>query len=84
MVPAVLGTVVLLTRRAPSWLAGQVVRPRQWGVGMLLLGVYVISLSSAVDRGILRSAGPLDFLRYVFLIAALSLVVVSTRAARNK
>ncbi|WP_330260078.1 hypothetical protein OG586_30575 [Streptomyces murinus] len=63
---------------------GQVIRPRLWGVGMLLLGVYVLSLSSGADRGFFRSGGPLDFLRYVLLAAALGLVVVSTRVAQHK
>ncbi|MFF7403399.1 hypothetical protein [Streptomyces murinus] len=51
---------------------------------MLLLGVYVLSLSSGADRGFFRSGGPLDFLRYVLLAAALGLVVVSTRVAQHK
>ncbi|MER7535177.1 hypothetical protein ABTX77_10325 [Streptomyces sp. NPDC097704] len=39
------GVLAAVTDRAPGWLGGTVTRPRSWGAGIALLGVFAASVS---------------------------------------
>lgn len=42
------GVFATVTDRAPGWLAGTVTRPRLWGGGIALLGLFAVSVSRPV------------------------------------
>jgi hypothetical protein len=39
------GALAAVTDRAPGWLEGTVTRPRMWGAGIALLGLFAVSVS---------------------------------------
>ena len=39
------GVLVAVTEWTPAWLDGTVTRPRLWGAGYALLGLFVVSIS---------------------------------------
>ncbi|MFD4609453.1 hypothetical protein ACFWOT_15375 [Streptomyces sp. NPDC058440] len=39
------GVLAAVTGQAPGWLEGTVTRPRVWGAGIALLGLFAVSVS---------------------------------------
>lgn len=68
-----LGLWSAATARLPRWLNGGQ-RPGYWGAGMMLIGVYAVSLFPPFHRWSDHVAGPYATLRLALLLLGLILV----------